>query len=85
MSIKHYLFPYGLLQENTYLVIDEASGEKAIVDPGCITDEIRELIGEADSLKYLLLTHAHGDHIMSAPEYIAEYPEVKVVIGSTLR
>jgi len=49
---------------NTYLVWDEISKEAVLIDvaapaPGII-NEIREL---GLSLKYLLLTHGHGDHI----------------------
>lgn len=54
----------GAFQENTYLVIDDATGDAVIVDPG---DEGDELIAMIDSsgatLRAVWLTHAHLDHI----------------------
>lgn len=50
---------------NCYLLVDEKTGESAIVDPAYYNDKIAELFGEAGmgKLKYILLTHGHFDHI----------------------
>lgn len=52
----------GMLAENCYLLIDEASGEAAVVDPGFVNDR---LLGEIAKYKvrWILLTHGHFDHI----------------------
>ena len=57
-------FVTGPFQENTYLVIDEASGAAALVDPG---DDAATLIAavraSGASLEAIWLTHAHLDHL----------------------
>ena len=64
MKIKQ--FCVGDIGTNCYLIYDEASLEGAIVDPG---DNADKLLNEIDTLhvtlKYILLTHAHFDHILA--------------------
>ena len=50
---------------NCYLLVDEKTGESAIVDPAYFNDEIADIFDEAGmgELKYILLTHGHFDHI----------------------
>lgn len=52
----------GMLAENCYLLLDETSGEAAVVDPGFVNDR---LLGEIAKYKvrWILLTHGHFDHI----------------------
>ena len=55
----------GPLAENCYFLIDEASGEAAVIDPGFVDDR---LLAEAAKYKvrHILLTHGHFDHIEGA-------------------
>lgn len=52
---------------NRYMLLDEASGEAAIIDPawyeGVLENEIKNLDKNV-KIKYILLTHGHFDHIM---------------------
>ena len=49
---------------NTYLVWDEISKEAAIIDPAAPSQRmIDEIKGMDITLKYLISTHGHGDHI----------------------
>ena len=50
----------GMLAENCYLLLDEASGEAAVIDPGFVNDR---LLGEIAQYKvrWILLTHGHFD------------------------
>jgi hydroxyacylglutathione hydrolase len=54
----------GPFEENSYLVVDEASGHAVYIDPG---DEGERLIGvlrrSGATLDAIWLTHAHLDHI----------------------
>lgn len=75
MSLKVYRFAKGPLGENTYIIVDEATGGKAVVDPGYYGDDAAEVIGDAASLKYILLTHGHHDHFAAAQQYIDAYPD----------
>jgi len=57
-------FPVGMLQENCYIIINEEVNEAVTVDPG---DEGEILIANIErlgcSLKAILLTHGHADHV----------------------
>ena len=52
---------------NRYMLLDEASGEAAIIDPAWYKGVLEEEIAKLDEnvkIKYILLTHGHFDHIM---------------------
>lgn len=64
MQIKQYVV--GDVSTNCYLVYDEKTLEGAIVDPGDAAEKLLQDIEKHDiKLKYILLTHAHFDHIMA--------------------
>jgi glyoxylase-like metal-dependent hydrolase (beta-lactamase superfamily II) len=61
----------GLLQTNSYVIVDEGAGEGAVIDPGGdagqIVDTVRELGTRLDgglTVKYVVDTHAHFDHVL---------------------
>ena len=50
---------------NCYIILDEKSKETMIIDPAGNVDKIEELIHILDGkLKYIYLTHCHGDHVL---------------------
>lgn len=57
----------GQIGTNCYIVYDEISREGAVIDPG---DEAQEILGAVQmhglQLRYILLTHAHFDHVLAA-------------------
>ena len=58
LQLEHEIF------SNCYLLVDEESGEAAIVDPAWCGDVVKNALdGENITLKYVLLTHGHFDHI----------------------
>ncbi|QNE38091.1 MBL fold metallo-hydrolase [Hymenobacter sp. NBH84] len=71
-------FTFNAFSENTYLLIDEATRQCAIVDPGCYDraeqQALREYI-EAEKLQVVLLlnTHAHIDHVLGNQFVIDTY------------
>lgn len=73
MSLKVRCFPYGIQAENTYVITDEASGLKAVLDPGYYGEDIKAEIGDGSTLKYILLTHGHFDHFAAVQDYKDEY------------
>ena len=77
MSLDIKCYPKGLYGENTYLITDEATGFKAIIDPGYFDLEVRMDIQNNAYLKYMLLTHGHHDHFLAAKQYLEEYSSVK--------
>ena len=62
-------FPVGLLQCNCTVLGDEASKEAIVIDPG---DEIARIVAvlakHGLTLKQIVVTHAHFDHIAGAQE-----------------
>ncbi|OFV98593.1 MAG: MBL fold metallo-hydrolase [Acidobacteria bacterium RIFCSPLOWO2_02_FULL_61_28] len=63
----HEILPVGLLQCNCSILGDEASRTAIVVDPG---DEIEEIVARLDRhqfrVQYIVITHAHIDHIGGA-------------------
>ncbi len=62
------LTPYGIYT-NVYIIQDEVSKETMVVDPGAEVDKIIEMLDIINAdLKYIYLTHCHGDHIGGVSE-----------------
>ena len=63
----HEILPVGALQCNCSILGDEASGEAIVVDPG---DEVPRILAVLQrhklTVKQILITHAHIDHIAGA-------------------
>ena len=54
---------------NCYIVCDEKSKEVMVIDPAGDVDKIAEMIEILEGkLKYIYLTHCHGDHIGGVTE-----------------
>ena len=54
---------------NCYIIVDEESKETMVIDPAGSVDKIEELINILKAkLKYIYLTHCHGDHIGAVTE-----------------
>ncbi len=70
-------FEIGPLSTNCYLYVDEKTNESVVIDPAFPTEKLIESIKKTD-LKYILLTHAHADHIMAVAK-IKEITNAKIV------
>ena len=70
----------GIYQANCYILHDEKTMETAVIDPGGDFPEIRSFI-EVNGLKvkYIILTHGHGDHIGALRE-LKDYTDACVCI-----
>ena len=54
---------------NCYIVQDENTKEAMVIDPGGEAESIIELLNTLDAkVKYIYLTHCHGDHIAAVKE-----------------
>ena len=54
---------------NCYIVFDEATKETMVIDPGGEANKISEMLSILGAnLKYIYLTHCHGDHIGGVTE-----------------
>lgn len=67
-------FPLGMINTNSYLLIDEESKEAVIIDLGgdcqVIMDEIEH---NGAKLKYILNTHGHFDHVLGEKDAQDKY------------
>lgn len=60
----------GMFGSNSYIIGDR--GEGVIIDAGVDVDEIMEAVKETGlSIKFIILTHGHIDHICSVDKYRA--------------
>ena len=72
MIIKAFREPP--LDNNDYIVIDEASHEAILIDCSAPDDSIMDYIHEQNaSLKFILLTHGHLDHVMGLIHFQQKY------------
>ena len=61
--------PVGHMQNFSYLIGDEKSKEAAVVDTGWEIDKILSIAKKNDlSIKFILVTHSHYDHIDAVKE-----------------
>jgi glyoxylase-like metal-dependent hydrolase (beta-lactamase superfamily II) len=71
--VKVVQIPNGQFLENSYLVIDDASGACAIIDPGEEAGLIAFKLEAAGVTPVgIWLTHAHIDHILGVPRLRAD-------------
>ena len=63
----HEILPVGVLQCNCSILGDETSGEAIVVDPGDDIPRIMAILQRHKlTVKQILITHAHIDHIAGA-------------------
>lgn len=60
--------PLGPMQANCYLLSDD-EGKTVVIDPGDEADSILEAVRAGGlAVEWILLTHAHFDHMLAADE-----------------
>lgn len=78
--MKIQTFYYGLLDSNSYVAYDEDSKECMIVDLGVDSYSISKFIEDYSlTVKYLVLTHGHYDHVNYIDSYVKLYPNAKII------
>ena len=64
MTISISTLVLGPIENNTYLIADQESKIAAVIDPSVASRELLQKIKDNDwHLEYILVTHAHFDHI----------------------
>ena len=61
-------------ETNCYIIQDEKTKETMVIDPGGEVDKISEMLDTLHAnIKYIVLTHCHGDHISGVKELKEKY------------
>lgn len=61
-------------ETNCYIIQDEETKETMVIDPGGEVEKISEMLDTIQAkVKYILLTHCHGDHIGGVEELKEKY------------
>lgn len=67
--MKAAIVPVTPFQQNCSILVDEASGKAAVVDPGGDLERIEAALAQTGAtLEKILLTHGHLDHCSGAAE-----------------
>ncbi|MDR1778745.1 MAG: MBL fold metallo-hydrolase [Clostridiales Family XIII bacterium] len=82
MGMKIARFMVGMIGTNCYLAWDDETKEAAIFDPAANIPQIAQTIAEESlTLKYVILTHGHGDHIGGVEAVLKANPDAQLVAG----
>jgi len=69
----------GILNTNCYLLYSENTREATLIDVGDTIDSLLQIIDEkALTLKYILITHAHPDHMYGVQRIKDQFPKAKI-------
>jgi hydroxyacylglutathione hydrolase len=85
--MKVHQLEVGNMQNFTYLIEDEQTGEAIILDPSWNLDEIKRVITRNDlKIKYIVNTHHHFDHTLGNEAMAKEF-EAKILqhVASSLK
>ena len=78
----HKILPVGPLQCNCSILGDEQSREAMVIDPGDQIEEILDILRQARlTLKQIVITHAHIDHVGGAMKLKAGAVKVDEVLS----
>ncbi|MCL2106870.1 MAG: MBL fold metallo-hydrolase [Oscillospiraceae bacterium] len=81
--LDYICIPVGMIQSNSYVLRDQASGALALIDCGHFNRRVREAVEErGGDLRFILLTHGHFDHVQGVAEVKQRYPGARVCIGA---
>lgn len=76
--MKQKLFSGGLLDSNVYIVWNKK--EAMIIDCGVFPRAVYDFVRENElTVKYIVLTHGHYDHIDYISEYVKLFPNAKIL------
>lgn len=73
--LKLRIFSPAMVYANCYIVKDEESGEAFVIDSGAYNKRLEAALKEEGitSLRYILLTHGHFDHISGVGDLKANF------------
>ena len=80
--LTYTTIPVGMIESNSYILRDEATGALALIDCGIFNKPVRECIeAQGGGLRYILLTHGHFDHIQGVAKAKETHPAARIGIS----
>lgn len=77
--MKVHQIQVGDMQNFTYLVEDESTGQSILIDPSWNLDKIEDVINKNNlTIKYIINTHHHFDHVLGN-EAMAKSTNAKII------
>lgn len=70
--------PRDYFGSNTYVLISDS--EAAVIDPSVEYDKIKSELGDKVKVKYIILTHAHFDHMLKIDSWVNN-TDAEVIVG----
>ena len=78
-------FLLSVNETNAYIVACTDTGEAAVIDPGEWNPQLADFLQDQKlRLRWVLITHGHGDHTGGIDAIRQGYPEVKIAAHSLL-
>lgn len=72
--MEYHIIPVTAFAQNCSLIWCAETGDAAIVDPGGDAEKIKQIVAASPvTIKSILLTHGHLDHVGAAAELAAHY------------
>jgi glyoxylase-like metal-dependent hydrolase (beta-lactamase superfamily II) len=74
-------FKLGPMENFSYLVWDEGTKDAAVIDPAWQPQKLADFIKQEElTLRCVLLTHAHPDHVNGVPYFTDAYKDIPVYL-----
>lgn len=81
ITLRH--ISVGSMDNNAYLLTDQATGQQCLVDAAAEPDRLQRLIDEGTGrLDLLVTTHQHWDHVGALRDIVASHPGVRTAAGA---
>ena len=78
--MKLACFVCGMIANNCYVLTADDSKDAIVIDPGAPSNKLEEyLFNNNLDVKYMILTHGHGDHTGGIDRIKDLYPESKLI------
>lgn len=69
MTLTYQTFVCGPMENNVYVVFDETTKDTIVIDPSFEPETVIDFIqSNLLTFRYILITHAHFDHMIGTPE-----------------
>ncbi len=74
MTLLPFVFEFGPLEVNLFIMVNETTSEGILVDAGICDPSVLECVTrEGIQIAAILLTHHHPDHVVGLAEYLEKW------------